>query len=127
MPLFTGDFARYLKSAADGAVEVDAAGLSSDACVGVTLATKAYPYENTAVSGLPASLHLPANVAAFWGNSTRVGEAVQSAGGRVLTISARGATVEAARSLAYAAIAQLKPQFPAGTPLAFRSDIAKFG
>ena len=125
MPRFTGDFARYLKSAADGAIEVDSATLSDDACVGVTLATKAYPYENTALTGLPVALQLPANVVAFWGTSSRTGDTVSSPGGRVLTIAARGTTVDAARDLAYNAIAKLKPQFPPGTPLAFRSDIAK--
>ena len=125
MPRVIGDFARYLKSAADGAVEFDAAALSSDACVGVTLATKAYPYENTPVGGLPATFDLPPGVAAFWGTSTRTGDTVQSPGGRVLTITARAATVESARTAVYAAIAKLKPQFPAGTPLTFRSDIAK--
>jgi phosphoribosylamine--glycine ligase len=127
MPRITGDFARYLKSAADGAVEVDAAALSSDACVGVTLATKAYPYENTAIRGLPASFAVAPNVAVFWGASTRTGETVDSPGGRVLTVTARGSDLEAARSAVYDAIAQLKPQFPAGTPLTFRSDIAKVG
>ncbi len=125
MPRVTGDFARYLKSAADGAVEIDIAGLSSEACVGVTLATKAYPYENTPVGGLPATFDLPPDVTAFWGTSTRTGDTVDSPGGRVLTIAARGATVDAARTAVYAAITQLKPQFPAGTPLTFRSDIAK--
>ncbi len=125
MPLVTGDFARYLKSAADGAVEFDAAGLSNEACVGVTLATRAYPYENTPVSGLPAAFDLAPQVAAFWGTSTRVGATVNSPGGRVLTITARGSTLEAARAAAYDAIADLRGQFPAGTPLTFRSDIAK--
>jgi phosphoribosylamine-glycine ligase len=64
-------------------------------------------------------------VAAFWGNSTRTGDTVTSPGGRVLTVSARGASVEAARTAAYDAIAGLRAQFPPGTPLAFRSDIAK--
>jgi phosphoribosylamine--glycine ligase len=125
MPRVTGDFARYLKSAADGAVEFDAAGLSNDACVGVTLATKAYPYENTAVAGLPASFDLPPHVVAFWGTSTRAGDTVSSPGGRVLTIAARAGTLDLARAAAYDGIAQLKPQFPVGTPLTFRSDIAK--
>jgi phosphoribosylamine--glycine ligase len=125
MPRVVGDFARYLKSAADGAVEFDAATLSNDACVGVTLATKAYPYENTAIAGLPAAFDLPPHVSAFWGTSRRDGTTVSSPGGRVLTIAARGTTVEAARTAAYAAIAQLKTQFPPGTPLTFRSDIAK--
>jgi phosphoribosylamine--glycine ligase len=126
MPRVTGDFARYLKSAADGAIEVDAAGFSSDACVGVTLATKAYPYENTAISGLPELLDLPDGATAFWGTSTRTETGVSTPGGRVLTVTARGATVANAREAAYAAIAALKPQFPSGTPLAYRSDIAKF-
>jgi len=38
MPRVNGDFARYVKSAADGALEIDAATWSRDACVGVVLA-----------------------------------------------------------------------------------------
>ncbi len=125
MPRVNGDFARYLKSAADGAIEVDAATLSSDACVGVTLATKAYPYENTALAGMPSAFRLAPNVATFWGASTRNGAFVDSPGGRVLTVTARAATVEAARVAVYDAIAQLKPQFPPGLPLTFRADIAR--
>ncbi len=125
MPRVNGDFARYLKSAADGAIEVDAASLSGDSCVGVTLATKAYPYENTAVSGLPATFDLPPNVATFWGASQRTGDRVDSPGGRVLTVTARAGDLAAARTAVYDAIARLKPQFPPGTPLTFRSDIAK--
>jgi phosphoribosylamine--glycine ligase len=125
MPRVSGDFARYLQSAAEGAVEIDAASFSNDACVGVTLATKAYPYENTPVVGLPATLALPDGATAFWGASSRDGKTVSSPGGRVLTIAARGTTVESARDAAYAAISQLKAQFPPGTPLTFRSDIAK--
>lgn len=125
MPRVSGDFARYLKSAADGAIEIDAATFSGDACVGVTLATKAYPYENTAIAGLPLHLDLAPGSAAFWGTSTLSGDTVSSPGGRVLTVTARGATVADARSAAYAAIERLKPQFPPGTPLAYRSDIAR--
>jgi phosphoribosylamine--glycine ligase len=125
MPRATGDFAAYLKSAADGALEIDAASFSEDACVGVTLATSRYPYENTALAGLPATLDLPAGAAAFWGTSTRSGDRVASPGGRVLTVTATAPTVEEARARAYEAIAHLKPQFPPGTPLAYRSDIAR--
>jgi phosphoribosylamine--glycine ligase len=125
MPRATGDFARYLKSAADGALEIDAASFSEAACVGVTLATSRYPYENTALAGLPARLELPPDTAAFWGTSTSDGERVASPGGRVLTVTATAPTVAAARERVYDAIARLKPQFPAGTPLAYRSDIAR--
>jgi phosphoribosylamine--glycine ligase len=125
MPRVTGDFARFLASAAEGALELDAARFSSDACVGVTLATDRYPYENTKLTNLPATLRLPANVAAFWGTSTREGDRVASPGGRVLTVTATAPTISAARLLAYEAIGGLKSQFPAGTPLAYRSDIAR--
>ena len=74
MPRVTGDFARYLASAAEGALELDAARFSDDACVGVTLTTDRYPYENTKLSGLPATLQLPEHVTAFWGTSTREGD-----------------------------------------------------
>jgi len=125
MPRVTGDFARYLKSAADGAIEVDVAAFSENACVGVTLTTKAYPYENTAITGLPWKLDLADGAAAFWGTSTRTGDTVNSPGGRVLTVTACGPDVESARTQAYAAIDRLRAQFPAGTPLAYRSDIGK--
>ncbi|MGD0051959.1 MAG: phosphoribosylamine--glycine ligase [Vulcanimicrobiaceae bacterium] len=125
MPRVNGDFARYLASAAEGALEIDAATWSSDACVGVVLATSRYPYENTPVAGLPADLALPEDVVGFWGPSTRTDNVVASPGGRVLTIAARGADLSAARARAYAAIAGLRARFPAGTPLAYRSDIAR--
>ena len=125
MPRVTGDFARYLASAAEGAIEIDAARFSEDACVGVTLTTDRYPYENTKLSGLPGTLQLPEHVAAFWGSSTREGDRVSSPGGRVLTVTASAPTVAEARARVYDAIAQLKPQFPPGTPLAYRSDIAR--
>ena len=125
MPRVSGDFARYLASAAEGAIEIDAAHFSEDACVGVTLTTDRYPYENTKLTDLPATLKLPGHVAAFWGTSTREGDRVSSPGGRVLTVTASAPSVAEARTLVYEAIAQLKPQFPPGTPLAYRSDIAR--
>ena len=125
MPRVNGDFARYLKSAADGALQIDAATWSNDACAGVVLATSRYPYENTKVSGLPAELGLGEGAAAFWGTSTREGNTVTSPGGRVLTVTARAATLPEARTRAYEAVNALKARFPAGTPLAYRSDIAR--
>ena len=125
MPRVGGDFARYLASAAEGALELDAAYFSDDVCVGVTLATDRYPYENTKLSGLPATLQLPEHAAAFWGTSTRAGDRVSTPGGRVLTVTAEAPTLSEARSRVYAAIEGLKPQFPAGTPLVYRSDIAR--
>jgi phosphoribosylamine--glycine ligase len=127
MPRVGGDFARYLKSAADGALEIDAATWSTDACVGVVLATARYPYENTRVTGLPAELGLGAGTVAFWGTSTRDRDTVSSPGGRVLTVTARGSDVAAARARVYAAIGALKARFPPGVPLTYRSDIGRLG
>jgi phosphoribosylamine-glycine ligase len=50
---------------------------------------------------------------------------VSSPGGRVLTVTASAPSVAEARTRAYDAIAQLKPQFPPGAPLVYRSDIAR--
>ncbi len=125
MPRARGDVARYLRSAADGALEIDAATWADDACVGVVLASSRYPYENTKLTGLPADLELPPRVTAFWGASSREGDTVSSPGGRVLTIAAEGRDVAAARERVYAAIGDLKARFPPGTPLAYRSDIAR--
>ena len=125
MPRVGGDFARYLKSAADGALEIDAATWSSDACVGVVLASDRYPIQNTPVKGLPADLALPDGVAGFWGSSKREDDTVSSSGGRVLTISARGTTLAEARTRAYDAVRGLRERFPSGTPLAYRGDIAR--
>jgi phosphoribosylamine---glycine ligase len=127
MPRVDGDFARYLYSAASGTLDTGAATWSDDACVGVVLATSRYPYENTKVAGLPADLGLPSDggVMAFWGTSSRENDTVASPGGRVLTVTARGADVATARARAYDAIAGLKKRFPTGTPLAYRGDIAR--
>jgi phosphoribosylamine--glycine ligase len=125
MPRVTGDFARYLAGAAAGALELDAARFSEDACVGVALTTDRYPYENTKLSGLPATFDLPPHTAAFWGTSTREGDRVSTPGGRVLTVTATAPSVAQARERVYEAIAALKPQFPPGTPLVYRSDIAR--
>jgi phosphoribosylamine---glycine ligase len=127
MPRVDGDFARYLHSAATGALDPAAASWSADACVGVVLATSRYPYENTRVAGLPADLGFAGDngVVAFWGTSSREDGGVSSPGGRVLTVTARAADVPSARTRAYEAIAALKRRFPSGTPLAYRSDIAR--
>jgi phosphoribosylamine--glycine ligase len=125
MPRARGDFARYLRSAADGALEIDAATWSDEVCVGVVLATARYPYENTKLGGLPAELGLPNGVTAFWGPSSLESGTVSSPGGRVLTVTAGGRDLGTARSRVYEAIRELKSQFPPGTPLAYRSDIAR--
>ena len=125
MPRIRGDFARLLASAADGALEADAATFARDACVCVTLATPDYPASSTPVTGLPARLELADESFAFWGASRRNGETVDAAGGRVLTVAATGGHHGEARARVYAAVARLGAQIGPVAKLSYRSDIAK--
>ena len=123
MPRVSGDFAQLLKSAADGAVDASAASFSQQACVGVVLATTDYPRTSTPLRGLPVELGLAAGVQAFWGGSQIRKGAVDSSGGRVLTVTALGDDVPKARANAYDAVRQLANRLGTGG-LTFRTDIA---
>jgi phosphoribosylamine--glycine ligase len=114
MPRINGDFALFLKSAADGMLDPGAASLSERSCVGVVLASADYPRTSTAVPDLPRDLALPHEVFAFWGTGS----------GRVLTVSALGDDLSSARARAYEAVRDLTQRFGSATGLTFRRDIA---
>ncbi len=125
MPRIHGDFAQLLASAAEGAMDLSLATLGNDCCVGVVLATSDYPRSSKPLRGLNPSVDLPGGAVAFWGGSTIENGAVNSSGGRVLTVTACGADVKAAREKAYAAVKTLAGRI--GTAdLTYRTDIAKF-
>jgi phosphoribosylamine--glycine ligase len=124
MPRITGDFAALLKSCADGAMDVSAATIASRCCVGVVLATSDYPRSNTALHGLNPDVALGDGVQAFWGGSTLVDGRVQTGGGRVLTVTALGDDLAAARASAYDGVKALAGRL--GTnDLTYRTDIGK--
>jgi len=124
MPRVRGDLARALDGAARGAFELDAMSFADEACVGVVLATADYPRTSTPLQALPAELDLGEGRFAFWGPSTlRANGAVDSKGGRVLTISALGRTRSEARDSAYRAIVSLDEGFGIGPKLRCRTDI----
>ncbi len=125
MPRVRGDFARLLKSAADGALDETAATFDGGACVGVVLASADYPRTSTALKELSADVALPAGRVAFWGVSSLRDGVVDAGGGRVLTVTALGADVAAARQNAYAAVDELAHRMGTGVSLSFRSDIAQ--
>lgn len=125
MPRINGDFAKLLASAAAGALDEGAAWVDGDACVGVVLATTDYPRTSTPLSGLSPDVSLDDGRAAFWGSTTLRDGKVDATGGRVLTVTARGADVVDARRDAYAAIEILARRMGPGLPLTYRSDIAK--
>ncbi len=125
MPRMRGDFAGLLKSCADGAMDLSLSSLSDQACVGVVLATSDYPRTSTPLAGLNPDVALGDGVQAFWGASSLDSGAVRSNGGRVLTVSALGDDLGAARARAYDAVRALANRI--GTKdLTFRTDIASF-
>jgi phosphoribosylamine--glycine ligase len=92
---------------------------SDDAVVGVVLASGGYPgpYETGfPIEGLDA---LDADVQVFHAGTARNGDRLVTAGGRVLTVSARGRTLAEARERAYDNVARVR--FPG---MQYRSDIA---
>ena len=124
MPRISGDFAGLLKSCADGAMDLSLASLTAQECVGVVLATSDYPRSNTPLVGLHADVTLGDGVQVFWGSSTLVDGTIKSGGGRVLTVSAVGEDLAAARARAYEAVRALAGRI--GTSdLTYRTDIAK--
>ncbi|HZT12658.1 MAG TPA: phosphoribosylamine--glycine ligase [Candidatus Baltobacteraceae bacterium] len=123
MPRVTGDFARLLQTAAEGAVDLGAASFASRACVGVVLATDQYPRTSTPVDGLPSDVAVGEDAHVFWGTSSLKDGTVSSGGGRVLTVAGLGSTVAAARERAYDAVRDLAKRMPHGAPLTYRTDI----
>jgi len=71
MPRVRGDFARSLKSAADGAFDEGAATFDGRTCVGVVLATSDYPRSSTPLRDLSPDVALADGRVAFWGASTQ--------------------------------------------------------
>jgi len=114
MPRVNGDFAAFLKSAADGALDPGAASLSDRACVGVVLATADYPASSTPAVDLPPQLPTLEDVNIFRG----------STGGRVLTVTALADDLPSARSKAYAAVDDIMNRFGFAATLKHRRDIA---
>ena len=89
------------------------------------LATADYPRSSTPLAGLPADVELGEGRVAFWGASAlNDAGAVDSRGGRVLTVTALGQSLPEARANAYAAVDELAERMGAGSSLTYRSDIA---
>jgi phosphoribosylamine--glycine ligase len=120
VPRLEGDLLRLLKSAAAGVLDPAGLSTSSDAVVTVVLASAGYP--DTPESGVDlAGLAEAEAVGALVfhaGTALRDGQLV-SAGGRVLNVTASGASVAEARDRAYEAIERIR--FPGAH---YRTDIA---
>jgi phosphoribosylamine--glycine ligase len=122
MPRVTGDFAALLASVADGSMDLSLATLSPQACVGVVLATPGYPRESKQLVGLNADVALGDGAVAFWGNTAVSNGRVMASGGRVLTVTAVGEDLAAARASAYESVKAIAAKI--GTrELSYRTDI----
>jgi len=124
LPRLKSDFFGLVRSIANADRTAAPPEFTGDACVGVVLASPGYPESSKPVPGLPPADALGDGVAAFWGNSAPAGNRVNANGGRVLTVSALGTTIEAARDRAYKAVADYRGRLT-GQTLACRSDIAE--
>ena len=105
MPLIDGDFASALAAAADGNLADRAISLRHAVSVGIVLASEGYPgtvKSGVAITGLDAAAQVPGVTVFHAGTAHRDGQVV-TAGGRVLTVVATGASYPAAIDRAYEA------------------------
>ncbi|MEX2319687.1 MAG: phosphoribosylglycinamide synthetase C domain-containing protein, partial [Bauldia sp.] len=115
------DLLPLLIATADGSLASHVATWSDDAALSVVMASRGYPgaYEKGGlISGIERANALAGVHVFHAGTATRADGQLASAGGRVLNVSARGATVAEARDRAYAGVAAT--DFPGGF---FRTDI----
>jgi phosphoribosylamine--glycine ligase len=104
VPRLASDLATHLLEAATGRL-VTPVRFRDDACVTVVLAAEGYPTAprtGDVIAGLDAAAALD-DVIVFHAGTARAGEHLVTAGGRVLDVTALGATIEEARARAYAA------------------------
>jgi phosphoribosylamine---glycine ligase len=109
LPRLEGDLAKALLACAEGRLEAGMIGWSEEACVGVVLAAAGYPSSpraGDAIEGLELAASYDGVQVFHAGTSRRAGRVV-TAGGRVLTVSALGPDLDAARGLAYEAAGEI--------------------
>ena len=120
VPRITSDLAELLAAAADGALR-DAPTFHDDAMVTVVCAAEGYPAAprlGDRIEGIEAAEQLD-GVTVFCAGVGRDERGLVTAGGRVLNVVGRGATVAEARACAYAGVGRIS--WPG---MQYRTDIA---
>ncbi len=124
-PRFASDFAELVRAAAAG-LPIPTPRFSTDACVTVVLAAEGYPASprsGAPITGIEAAEALD-GVQVFHAGTAREGEGLVTAGGRVLDVTAVGATVADARARAYEAAARISwPGMQCRTDIAARPGV----
>jgi phosphoribosylamine--glycine ligase len=120
MMRLSGDLLPALLACANGTLDQVALEWHGDPALSVVIAAAGYPgaYAKGAPIGNLAAAAADPGVEIFHAGTARVGDQVVSNGGRVLNITARGATLAEARAKAYAAVALI--HWPGGM---HRTDI----
>jgi phosphoribosylamine--glycine ligase len=106
LPQLTGRLGATLSAAATGALSEKAIGCSADRFVGIVLASRGYPASSESgrvIFGLQQAAEIP-HVLVFHAATRREGDAVVTAGGRVLTVVGQGPSYEDAMTAAYSAV-----------------------
>ena len=109
VPMLDGDWLELLEAAARGDVSHVRAGIKSGAALAVVMAAEHYPARpalGDRIEGLDAPL--PEGTFVLHAGTKAEGDAVVTAGGRVLTVGAYGASFESARDRAYEAVSLLR-------------------
>ncbi|MFL5949433.1 MAG: phosphoribosylamine--glycine ligase [Gaiellaceae bacterium] len=120
LPRLDGDLLRTLRAAATGELGAHELPSTDDAAVTVVVAAHDYPSAGDTGSPIDGIADAEAEGALVFHAGTALrGERVVTNGGRILNVTALGATVDEARERAYAAVDRVS--FPG---MRFRSDIA---
>jgi phosphoribosylamine--glycine ligase len=109
LPRMKSDLLPLLEATIDGTIDKCAIQWDTRAAVTVVLASAGYPgkYETgKTISGLEDAVRLQ-DVQIFHAGTKRDGDETKTAGGRVLAVTALGATLEAARDRAYEAVSRI--------------------
>lgn len=106
MARFEGDLLELFKKTASRKLDEAEFGFSSEASCCVVLAAEGYPEKPRSgdpIAGLDTASAMP-GVEVFHAGTKRAGDAIVTAGGRVLGVTGVGPTLEAARERAYAGV-----------------------
>jgi phosphoribosylamine--glycine ligase len=120
LPRLENDLLEVMLDAANGKLDNHELRWNDDACLTVVMASKGYPdkpEKDKVISGLN---HSPTSSIVFHAGTSSKSNQIVSAGGRVLTVTALGASIEDARSAAYQRVSQI--QFDG---MQYRKDIGK--
>jgi phosphoribosylamine--glycine ligase len=110
MNVIDGDFGEALLGAAHGRLDVAALRVSEEHALSVVLAAEGYPGTPTGgdvITGLDEAAALP-GVAVYHAGTKRRGDDVVTAGGRILGVTGRGATLREASERAYRAVDKIR-------------------